>query len=260
MVQFDNQYKQVKLKVVFYGPALGGKTTCLQHIHRVTDPPAAHQAVRPRHGRRPHAVLRPARHRPRPGARLPADAPALHRPRPGAVQRHPARGARRRRRRRLRRRLAARAGAGQPREPRQPDRQPARERPRPQDDPDRAAVQQARSARRDAARRAGECAQRGGGPGVRERGAHRAGRHGGVRRGHRGDGAGGRPTGSACPRSPRRSSAWWPTSGRRCSRTCRSAATAAAERARSCSGPAGRRVPADHGRAASPRRCAPTWR
>ena len=38
MVQFDNQYKQVKLKVVFYGPALGGKTTSLQHIHRVTDP------------------------------------------------------------------------------------------------------------------------------------------------------------------------------------------------------------------------------
>jgi signal transduction histidine kinase/signal recognition particle receptor subunit beta len=38
MVQFDNQYKQVKLKIVYYGPALGGKTTCLQHIHRVTDP------------------------------------------------------------------------------------------------------------------------------------------------------------------------------------------------------------------------------
>jgi signal transduction histidine kinase/signal recognition particle receptor subunit beta len=38
MVQFDNQYKQVKLKVVYYGPALGGKTTCLQHIHRITDP------------------------------------------------------------------------------------------------------------------------------------------------------------------------------------------------------------------------------
>ncbi|MFH1177775.1 MAG: ATP-binding protein [Acidobacteriota bacterium] len=38
MVQFDNQYKQVKLKVVYYGPALGGKTTCLQSIHRVTDP------------------------------------------------------------------------------------------------------------------------------------------------------------------------------------------------------------------------------
>ncbi|MFV2071041.1 MAG: ATP-binding protein [Thermoanaerobaculales bacterium] len=38
MVQFDNQYRQIKIKVVYYGPALGGKTTCLQHIHRVTDP------------------------------------------------------------------------------------------------------------------------------------------------------------------------------------------------------------------------------
>ena len=38
MVQFDNQFKQVKLKVVYYGPALGGKTTCLQIVHRVTDP------------------------------------------------------------------------------------------------------------------------------------------------------------------------------------------------------------------------------
>ena len=38
MVQFDNQFKQVKLKVVYYGPALGGKTTCLRVIHRVTDP------------------------------------------------------------------------------------------------------------------------------------------------------------------------------------------------------------------------------
>ncbi|MEW6336530.1 MAG: ATP-binding protein [Acidobacteriota bacterium] len=38
MVQFDNQAKQVRLKVVYYGPAQGGKTTCLQHIHTVTDP------------------------------------------------------------------------------------------------------------------------------------------------------------------------------------------------------------------------------
>jgi signal transduction histidine kinase/signal recognition particle receptor subunit beta len=38
MVQFDNQYRQIKIKVVYYGPAMGGKTTCLQHIHRVTDP------------------------------------------------------------------------------------------------------------------------------------------------------------------------------------------------------------------------------
>ncbi len=38
MVQFDNQAKHVRLKVVYYGPAQGGKTTCLQHIHKVTDP------------------------------------------------------------------------------------------------------------------------------------------------------------------------------------------------------------------------------
>jgi len=38
MVQFDNQYRQIKMKIVYYGPAMGGKTTCLQFIHRATDP------------------------------------------------------------------------------------------------------------------------------------------------------------------------------------------------------------------------------
>jgi len=38
MVQFENQYRQIKVKIVYYGPALGGKTSCLQHVHRVTDP------------------------------------------------------------------------------------------------------------------------------------------------------------------------------------------------------------------------------
>lgn len=38
MVQFDNKLRQIKLKVVYYGPALGGKTTSLQYIHRATDP------------------------------------------------------------------------------------------------------------------------------------------------------------------------------------------------------------------------------
>ncbi len=37
-MQFDNQNRQIKLKIVYYGPALGGKTTCLQHIHRMVDP------------------------------------------------------------------------------------------------------------------------------------------------------------------------------------------------------------------------------
>ena len=38
MVQFDNQSRQIKLKIVYYGPALGGKTTSLQYIHRAVDP------------------------------------------------------------------------------------------------------------------------------------------------------------------------------------------------------------------------------
>ncbi len=38
MVQFDNQNRQIKIKIVYYGPAVGGKTTCLRHIHRITDP------------------------------------------------------------------------------------------------------------------------------------------------------------------------------------------------------------------------------
>jgi signal transduction histidine kinase/signal recognition particle receptor subunit beta len=38
MVQFDNQNRQVKIKIVYYGPAIGGKTTSLQQIHRVLDP------------------------------------------------------------------------------------------------------------------------------------------------------------------------------------------------------------------------------
>ena len=38
MVQFDNQDRLVKIKIVYYGPAVGGKTTSLQKIHGVLDP------------------------------------------------------------------------------------------------------------------------------------------------------------------------------------------------------------------------------
>lgn len=38
MVQFDNKNGQIKIKVVYFGPALGGKTTCLRSIHRTLDP------------------------------------------------------------------------------------------------------------------------------------------------------------------------------------------------------------------------------
>jgi signal transduction histidine kinase/signal recognition particle receptor subunit beta len=38
MVQFDNRQWQAKIKIVYYGPALGGKTTCLKAIHKAIDP------------------------------------------------------------------------------------------------------------------------------------------------------------------------------------------------------------------------------
>lgn len=38
MVQFDNQNRLLKVKIVYYGPALGGKTTSLQWIHQRVDP------------------------------------------------------------------------------------------------------------------------------------------------------------------------------------------------------------------------------
>ena len=38
MVQFDNKNRQVKIKIVYYGPAIGGKTTSIQQIHHVLDP------------------------------------------------------------------------------------------------------------------------------------------------------------------------------------------------------------------------------
>ena len=38
MAIFNLQERTINAKIVYYGPALGGKTTCLQYVHRVTDP------------------------------------------------------------------------------------------------------------------------------------------------------------------------------------------------------------------------------
>lgn len=38
MVQFRNQEKEIIFKVVYYGPALGGKTTNIETLHKITDP------------------------------------------------------------------------------------------------------------------------------------------------------------------------------------------------------------------------------
>jgi signal transduction histidine kinase/signal recognition particle receptor subunit beta len=38
MVQFRNQEKEILFKIVYYGPALGGKTTNIESLHEITDP------------------------------------------------------------------------------------------------------------------------------------------------------------------------------------------------------------------------------
>jgi len=38
MVQFNIQQKEIEIKIVYYGPAMSGKTTNLQAIHQLVDP------------------------------------------------------------------------------------------------------------------------------------------------------------------------------------------------------------------------------
>lgn len=45
MVQFRHGTKEIQFKVVYYGPALGGKTTNLEALHEITDPDGQTQLV-----------------------------------------------------------------------------------------------------------------------------------------------------------------------------------------------------------------------
>ena len=45
MVQFNFAEKQIKAKVVYYGPAQSGKTTNLEQVHVLTDPAGANRLV-----------------------------------------------------------------------------------------------------------------------------------------------------------------------------------------------------------------------
>jgi len=45
MVQINHSEKIINAKVVYYGPPLGGKTTSLQTIHRLTDPNSTHPLI-----------------------------------------------------------------------------------------------------------------------------------------------------------------------------------------------------------------------
>src|SRR5512137_2049593 len=45
MVQFRHAQREIQFKVVYYGPALGGKTTNLEALHEITDPENKTQLV-----------------------------------------------------------------------------------------------------------------------------------------------------------------------------------------------------------------------
>lgn len=45
MVQFRHAQREIQFKVVYYGPALGGKTTNLEALHEITDPEGRTQLV-----------------------------------------------------------------------------------------------------------------------------------------------------------------------------------------------------------------------
>ncbi len=45
MVQFRSAEREIQFKVVYYGPALGGKTTSLEALHEITDPTGNTQLV-----------------------------------------------------------------------------------------------------------------------------------------------------------------------------------------------------------------------
>jgi signal transduction histidine kinase/signal recognition particle receptor subunit beta len=45
MVQFRHAQREIQFKVVYYGPALGGKTTNLEALHEITDPEGKTQLV-----------------------------------------------------------------------------------------------------------------------------------------------------------------------------------------------------------------------
>src|SRR5262245_32407940 len=45
MAQWNHAERTLTAKLVYYGPALGGKTTNLQSIHRITDPESKSELV-----------------------------------------------------------------------------------------------------------------------------------------------------------------------------------------------------------------------
>ena len=111
MVQINMAAREITVKVVYYGPALSGKTTNLQQLHALLDPAARGKMVTldTADDRTLYFDFLPIQFGTE--QRLLGQAQALHGARAGDAQVHAQGRARRRRRRRLRRRLAARRRA-----------------------------------------------------------------------------------------------------------------------------------------------------
>ena len=113
MVQINMAAREITVKVVYYGPALSGKTTNLQQLHALLDPDARGKMVTldTADDRTLYFDFLPIQFGT--AERLLGQDQALHRARPGDAQVHAQGRARGRRRGRLHRRFAARVGERQ---------------------------------------------------------------------------------------------------------------------------------------------------
>ena len=147
MAQVDFQHREIAIKLVYYGPALSGKTTNLQQIHARMDPKRRGRLLTldTKEDRTLYFDLLPLAFKSASGVTCKVKLFTV----PGQVhaQHHAQGGAAGVRRRRLHRRLADRRDQEQQRVVRQPEGEHEGEPARSERDPDRHPVQQARPAR-----------------------------------------------------------------------------------------------------------------
>ena len=141
-MQVDFAAKELTVKLVYYGPALSGKTTNLRAIHWLGTSERVRRAHDARDPKRPHAVLRHAAHHGELAERAQDSTQAVHRAGPGDAQRDTAARAPGDRRRRVHRGLPAQRGRRQSGVVPEPQAQPRGERNRSGAYPDHHSVQQ----------------------------------------------------------------------------------------------------------------------
>ena len=148
MVELNHRERTIKVKIVYYGPPVGGKTTNLQVLHRAADAAPPRRDDLDQLGPGPHDPVRPAAAQDAGLPRLRPAPAAARGPRAGRLRRDAPAGPEGGGLARLRGELRDRPVRGEPAELPRDDAQPALAPPRPVDDAARLPVQQARPARR----------------------------------------------------------------------------------------------------------------